>query len=461
MKTVLLLPFVAAIAWAQLGTGELRLFVTDATALPLPCSGTLSSDAPQIQREFDTNNSGRATFQHLPSGIYRLVVRHSGFTPSSTLVEIRSGIPIEIHLQLSVLPASTNIEVTDAPTLIDPHQTGVVYSVGTQQIRERQPSVPGRGILDLVNMQPGWLFEADATLHPRGSEYQTLFVVDGVPMDENRSPAFAPGLETGEVQSMSILTADYPAEYGRKLGGVVEVTTSQDIRQGLHGYAEFAGGSFATQTGFLAGTYGWDRSALSMSASGDHTNRYLDPPVLANYTNSATLDGITAAYDRDLSDVDRIHLYVRRTQTSFEVPNESLQEAAGQRQDRNSHEVLGQVAWTHDISANLVLNTRAAIEDLSANLWSNALARPIVAFQQRGFRRSYLASNLAAHKGRHEIKIGGDAYYAPVTEALQYRITDPSDFDPGTPGTSTSSIMPSIESKASLLRTRCALETSL
>jgi outer membrane receptor for Fe3+-dicitrate len=232
---------------------------------------------------------------------------------------------------------------------------------------------------------------------------------------------------------MSILTANYPAEYGRKLGGVVEVTTGRDIQQGFHGSAEFGGGSFGTETGFLSGTYGWKRSALSFSASGEHTDRYLDPPVLGNYTNSATLDGATAAYDRDLSNSDRIHLYVRRTQSSFEVPNENLQEAAEQRQDRNSHEDLGQAAWTHDISADLVLNVRAAVEDLSANLWSNALSTPIVAFQQRGFRRSYLNSNLAAHKGRHEIKIGGDAYYAPVTEALQYRMTDPSYFDPGTP----------------------------
>ena len=33
----------------------------------------------------------------------------------------------------------------------------------------------------------------------------------------------------------------------------------------------------------------------------------------------------------------------------------------------------------------------------------------------------------------HDLKFGGDAYYAPVTEALQYQITDPSFFDDGTP----------------------------
>ncbi|MGH9668258.1 MAG: TonB-dependent receptor domain-containing protein, partial [Bryobacteraceae bacterium] len=84
-------------------------------------------------------------------------------------------------------------------------------------------------------------------------------------------------------------------------------------------------------------------------------------------------------------------------------------------------------------SALLLLNIRAAVEDLSANLWSNTLATPIVASQQRGFRRSYLSGTLAEHAGRHDLKIGGDAYYAPVSEALQYQIANPAYFDEGTP----------------------------
>jgi outer membrane cobalamin receptor len=418
---------------AQVDTGELRLSVSDSTGLALPSAGTLVSAASQTRREFKTDDAGRFTLQHLPFGMYRLTVEHAGFAASSSLVEIRLAVPREIHLELHVESAATEVVVTDAATLIDPHSTGINYAVGAQQIQEQQSAVPGRSLMDLVNMQPGWLFEANAVLHPRGSENQTLFVVDGVPMDENRSPGFAPDVDTGEVESMSVLTGDYPAEYGRKLGGVVEVTTSRDIRPGLHGTAEIGGGSFDEATGFASLVYGWKRSAFTVSASGEHTDHYLDPPVLGNYTNTGTLDGATAIYDQDLSDADRIHLSVDRKQAAFEVPNENLQEAAGQRQDRTSREDLGQAAWTHEFSARLLLNVRAAVEDLSANLRSNALSTPIVAFQQRGFRRGYANATLAAHAGRHEIKVGADGYYAPVTEALQYQITDPSYFDPGTP----------------------------
>jgi hypothetical protein len=44
------------------------------------------------------------------------------------------------------------------------------------------------------------------------------YVIDGLPITDNRSPAFAPELDADDVHAMTILTGGYPAEYGRKLG---------------------------------------------------------------------------------------------------------------------------------------------------------------------------------------------------------------------------------------------------
>ena len=62
-----------------------------------------------------------------------------------------------------------------------------------------------------MEAQPGWLMEANGVLHPRGSEYNVQYLVDGFPMAENRSPAFAPGIETEELESMNVFTGGYPA----------------------------------------------------------------------------------------------------------------------------------------------------------------------------------------------------------------------------------------------------------
>ena len=54
-------------------------------------------------------------------------------------------------------------------------------------------------------------------------------------MTDNRSPAFAPEFGSDDVRAMNILTGGYPAEYGRKLGGVIEVVTTSQTRRGLGG----------------------------------------------------------------------------------------------------------------------------------------------------------------------------------------------------------------------------------
>ena len=293
--------------------------------------------------------------------------------------------------------------------------------------------MPGRELLDLVNLQPGWLMESNGVLHPRGSEYQTLFVVDGVPMDDNRSPAFAPELPDAEIEAISVITGTFPAEYGRKLGGVVDVTTSKDARLGSHGSVEAGAGSFGTATAFASAGYGWDRRSLTVSAGTSRTNRYLDPPTLVNDGNEGTLGSVGVTFDQQVTLHDRIQIGWRQSRAAFQVPNDLVQEETGQRQDRSSREQAGQAAWSHVFSPRLLLNVRAAATNLAADLWSNPAATPIVVSQQRGFLREYAKVAVSAQAGVHEIKIGGDIVHAPVHEALQYRITDASAFSRSTP----------------------------
>ena len=432
LSVIALLVATCAPLRAQLASGVLRLTVTDSTSLALPASGTLSSVSAQTHRDFETDAEGRFTFDRLLPGVYRLTVSRPGFAPRTDLVEIQSELPREIHITLDVAPLSASVVVTGEATLVDRRRPGVVYVVGAQQVREQQSAVPGRELLDLVNLQPGWLLEANGVLHPRGSEYQTLFVVDGVPMEDNRSPVFAPVLPDPEVETVNVLTGTFPAEYGRKLGGVVDVTTSREIRRGFHGSIEAGVGSFGAGAGFASGGYGWAHRLLTMSAGLSRTDRYLDPPTSANGSNHGSLGNAAIAFEQDPTGTDRIRLTLRNAHSSFRVPNDLVQQDAGQRQDRSSGETSASAAWSRVFSSALV-NVRAVGTDLSARLSSNALSVPIAAFQQRGFRRGYLSANVTAQAGPHEFKVGGDVLHARVNEALQYHVTDRSFFDRSTP----------------------------
>jgi TonB dependent receptor len=419
---------------AQSNVGELRLKVTDPSGSGVKSSIELVCDANQFQQTYVTDGSGVTAAKRLAFGVYQIDVKQPGFAAFHEVVEIRSAVPEEFQISLSLASVNTSVTVKDTETLVDPHRIGSINRIGSEALETRPTALPGRSVVDLVNSQPGWLYEGNAVLHPRGSEYDTQFVIDGVPLTDNRSPSFGTEIEADDVQSLSIYTANIPAEYGRKLGGVIEVVTAKDPRLGFHGKAVLAGGSFATGDAYLLGQYARRKDALSFTVNGSRTDRFLNPPVVQNFSNHATTGDFSMRYERDFSESDRLGLVVRHGLSRFEVPNEQLQQAAGQRQDRANLETMGILSYQHIFTPNVLGDLRLMVRDDSDTLTSNPFSTPIIAFQDRGFREEYFKGSVSAHHGRHEWKAGVEADFTAIRETFRDLITDAAQFAPGTPG---------------------------
>jgi len=418
----LVLLLVVSSALGQRGTGEIRLTVQDAAGAAMAARAEVVSRSTHTEQSVDIGPDGRYSFKNLPFGLYRVLVSRGGFVPSSELVEVRSELPLAHTVTLGIQPIATELKVTEADTLIDPDRSGGSYYVGARQVKERETGMPGRDMINLVAQQPGWILEANGVLHPRGSEYDTQYVVNGFPVQDNRSPAFAPSFEFDDVQSLKAYTGGIPAEFGRKVGGVIEVTTDRNSSPGFHGMAAVQGGSFGTMGAVLSGQYVRGRTTTGLTADGFQTDRYLDPPVTRNVTNHGSGTSFTGSFERDLDDANRVRFSAARRQTWFQVPNELLQEMAGQRQDRTGAETAIQASYQHVFSPSVLGAARAMYRDVGARLWSNPLATPISAEQDRGFREAYFSANLSGSRGRHEWKVGGDADFASIREQFGYRI---------------------------------------
>lgn len=425
----------SALVLAQSNTGEIRFSVVDSTGAALQSQIEVSSPANNYRYRSQTDETGRDSVRQIPFGTYQVLVSSKGFAPFSGSVQIRSAVPLQYIVKLKVATSETKLTVSDTASLVDPRAVGSANKIGPEELQTRSTSLPGRSVINLVDEQPGWLLEANGVLHPRGSEYQTQYVIDGVPFTENRSPAFSPGFSANYVQSMSILTSSYPAEFGRKLGGVIELQTQRDLRQGLHGQLTLAGGSFSTADGSFQMQEEAGRNTFGFAFDAATTDRYLDPPVLQNYTNHGAMKDASGLYERDFSERDRLSLAIHSSHAGFLVPNEQLQQANGQVQSRDADETSGIVSYQHIFNANVIGNVRALFRDVSATLSSNPLSIPIIAGQDRGFRESYVNSNISVHYGRHELKAGGDADFSNIREEFNYQITNPSSFDPQTPPT--------------------------
>lgn len=419
--------------FSQSNTGELHLKVTDPSGAGVKTTVQIQSEANQYRRTLTTDDQGALTVPRLPYGIYEIQFRQSGFADVSESIQIRSSLPTEETIQLKVTPVNESVIVTSVNTLINPDQAGYVNQVGSDAIQNRLTSLPGRSLQDLVSSQPGWFYEGNAVLHPREAEYQTQFVVDGIPLTDNRSPSFGPVIEADDVQSLAVYTAGFPAEYGRKMGGVVEVNTLQDAQPGFHGQVALSGGSFDSAGAFGRGQYAWGKNVFGASASGDTTAHYLNPVVAENFNNSATLGDFSANYERTLTPNDRLSIIVRHEFSRYGIPNELVQQEAGQHETADNVETMGIVSYQHVFSTNVVGDFRGMVRDNANDFYSNAQSTPILLSQHNRFREGYFKGALTVSRGRHEWKFGVESDNLFLHENFGWVITDPTQFDPSTP----------------------------
>jgi hypothetical protein len=438
---------IAMLLWAlpmlaQSTTGELRLTVTDPAGLGLKSVVELVSQGNQYRHTFTTDDQGKLDAKRLPYGIYLAQIQSQGFAPVSESVEIRSALPLDRTIRLKVASISESVNVSASGTLVDPYRAGSVNEMGLQTIQNRLTAIPGRSMQDLVNTEPGWLYEGNAVLHPRGSEYQMQFVVDGIPLIDNRSPGFGPEVEADDVESLKIYTGGFPAEYGRKMGGVIEVNTLKNADPGLHGQLTLFGGTYATGGINTQDQYTWGANTFGISASGNMTEHYLNPVVPENYTNNGTTGSFSVSYERDLTQKDRLTLILRHELARYEIPNELVQEngaylpngtwqdgtwqpnpdnngdcpvgapvdcvfvPGGQLQNGDNFETMGSISYQHIFSADTIGSLRGMARDNSNDFYSNPQSWPIYVTQHNDFKEIYFNGSLGVHHRRQEWQAG-------------------------------------------------------
>jgi len=450
---LLAIPLLTLPIAAQSNAGELRLKITGPDGLALKAAVELISQGNDYRHNFSTDDQGNLDARRLPYGIYQLQIRLQGFAEVSQSVEIRSALPVDRTFQLKLASVSQSVTVSADRTLVDPYRAGSVNEMGLQTIENRPTALPGRSMQDLVNSQPGWLYEGNAVLHPRGSEYQTQFVVDGIPLTDNRSPSFGPELEADDVESLKIYTAGIPAEFGRKMGGVVEVNTLKNADRGFHGQLTLFGGSYDTAGANTQNQYTWKGNAVGLSASGNMTDHYLNPVVPENYTNNGTTGSFALSYERDLTQKDRLTLIVRHELARYAIPNEYVQQngayvpnadntvgcppvpppdepsdcvfiPGGQLQTGDNFETMGSVSYQHIFSSNAIGTLRAMSRENSSDFYSNPESWPLIATQHNDFKEIYFNGSFSLHHGRQEWKAGIESDAIFLHENFSYVIPD-------------------------------------
>ncbi len=221
--TLAVLGLTANVAYSQT-VGDIEGTVTDTNGSPLP-GASLEAKSPSLQgaRTKVSDAAGRFRFPALPPGVYTVVASLSGFgkvEKSNIRVQLGATATIPISMSVSV---KEEIVVTGEAPVVDTTKT----SVGTNATLESIQRLPlGRNFASIANTVAGTGTDVSGNVTVYGATgLENSYIIDGVNTTGVKIGTQAKTLNNEFVQEVEVRTGGYEAEYGRVLGGTINVIT--------------------------------------------------------------------------------------------------------------------------------------------------------------------------------------------------------------------------------------------
>jgi hypothetical protein len=286
-------------------------------------------------------------------------------------------------------------------------------------------AVPSRGIESIVASAPGFAPDDNGRLHPRGSESQVQYVVDGIPITDNLSAIFATSLDARTLRTVEVLTGGISAEFGDKLGGVVNVNTRSGRETPTQGSVSLSGGSFSTGEIGVNFSTRTDKLGLLTNLTATTSQRFLDPPTIENFHNFGRTGKGFLRLDYQLTPNDTLRGTFLAGGTNFQIPNRFEQELAGQDQRQRLRDHSEFFTYERIFSPNTFGQFSFFNRHGTARLTSNPLSTPVVAFQDRTLQNTGGIAAVSLTRAGHNVKIGGQITVTPVREEFSFYPTAP------------------------------------
>jgi Carboxypeptidase regulatory-like domain/TonB dependent receptor len=236
----------SAVAQAGLGFAQLNGTVLDA-------GGRAVVNAQVAVRDLDTNQSfqsatntaGFFVVPNLPPGKYELAVSAPGFAKSQqTGITLTVGQVATINTTLKVASTSEVITVTTEAPIIEPTKTEISQVVETQQIQALP--ISNRVFTDFALLTPGVAssrtslgttfteFEVTQISFAGMRSFSNEITVDGADFVNSASGIQRATPPQDSVQEFRVVNNSFGAEYGRAVGGIVNIVTKSGTNN-LHG----------------------------------------------------------------------------------------------------------------------------------------------------------------------------------------------------------------------------------
>ena len=301
----------ANVAYSQT-TGGIEGTVTDANEAPLPgASVDLRSPSLQGARSAVTNSAGRFRFPVIPPGTYTVTCSLSGFKKverNGVKVNLDATATVLIRMEISV---TQEIVVSGEAPVVDTNDAANGINI-RQDVVQKLPL--GRNYAQAVEINPGVGMDSGDTQGRAmafsiygATSIENQYLVDGVNTTNVIRGFQGKAISSEFVEEVQIKAGGYEAEYGRAMGGIINVVTKS-------GGNEFHGDAF--------GYFNEKSLTAARKGTAETDQNYTGPPngVDTSQANvqdlGADLGGyalkdrlwLFAAYNRVNQDVDQLTL---------------------------------------------------------------------------------------------------------------------------------------------------------
>jgi hypothetical protein len=404
-------------AFAQ-NVGTISGSVRDTQGLAIPgATVTLANRVSQASQNTVSDQDGRYVLNNVPFGTYVLTVSLSGFAPAEQVVELRSSVPIAKDVQLKI-GALTETVTVSADALLETSAAGSHVDIGASLIEQLPTATPTKQLSAMLLSAPGFIPSQNGRVHVRGSHGQIQYVVDGVPLTDEYSEAFANPLDPRYVKSAEVMTGGIPAEYGGKLAAVVDITSKSglDEPRSVFGNATLNVGRFnALDGGVTVGGRITPKVGYFLSGGGNRTDRYLDPPTTDNFHNDGHAERFTGKLELRPTDADFVRAVVSVNGSHFQVPNRPDAQADGVDAAQDLRDNSQTVTWLHQFGSVATMDVVGYRRSADAKL-DGLVADVFSASQDRSLDHQGVNASVSATSGMHRFKAGVQYDRSPIAE---------------------------------------------
>lgn len=240
-------------AVAQVVGGTIQGTVTDPNGSAIPeAQVEIVNVSTQITTSSTTNADGFYSAPNLLPGDYKITAKRPGFSTTFTEVTLTVGAQRVVNLAMHIGTVAETVKVTTEAPDVELASSEISNVVNATTIRELP--LNGRDWTQLATLQPGISkirtqpgvgqgdrgqrgFGTQMTVNG-GRPAQNNYRLDGVSVNDysNSAPGSVLGADLGSdaVAEFSVLSSNYPAEYGRSSGGVINALTRSGSNE-FHG----------------------------------------------------------------------------------------------------------------------------------------------------------------------------------------------------------------------------------